>query len=344
MALIYDPLAWLEEAKAEGPEKGATKVVKGVTYRWTGTKWAAVSLPGQATQTNTGNGGSASSGGSSGGGSSGGGGGSSAGEGLSAYIQEYRLRFNPGGDPPKNLVALAKQNNWSLAYFDQQVRLKDPAYFKSIEARGLLAEFSKTMKVLFPGLAAKGAQAKLMKSPFYRKVALWYLKNGIGMQRGGEEALYSHITSTKQWNRANPEWKTYARNANVGVAVGADPVMFKQLHDALKQSFGDAGVEMPDEYYNSFFRSRYASKSGMNLLSENLKQYAQQGKSFGWMEGREMSGTEQKSLLFGQGPKQADLRSRLAKSFGVRGSFLSGESKGTETTLGQGNKLLKPLL
>lgn len=279
----------------------------------------------------------------SGGGGGGGGGGGSASPGLSSYIQEYRLRFRPEGDPPADLLKKAEAGNWSLAYFDQQVRLKDSSYLTSLEAKTLLPDFAKTMKILFPGLANRANQKQLMKSSFYRKAAQWYLRNGVGLQRGGEEALFGWVTNTGRWNKANPYWKDYAANPNIGVQVESNPLVYKTYLQTLRQSFKDMGMELPDDYYRAFFKSRYASKNGISEMQGNLKQIAQQGQSFGWFEGQNLTKEQKKQTIFG-GQQQTDLRSRLAKSFGVRRSFLSGDTKGTETTLSNENKLIKPLI
>ena len=179
------------------------------------------------------------------------GGGGSANPGLSEYIQDYRLKFFAGGTPPKALLDQAKKNNWSVAYFEQQVRRNDPRYYKSLEARVFLTTFNRQMKLLFPGLADQTKQRQLMKSPFYKRTALWYLKNGIGsLGDAGTEFLYSRITNTKRWNRANPDYKAYARNANVNVQAESNPLVFKQLQQAMQEAFKDEGMEVSDDYYH----------------------------------------------------------------------------------------------
>lgn len=272
-----------------------------------------------------------------------GGGGTTADKGLSTYIQEYRLRFHPGGKPPEDLLKKAEAGNWSIAYFDQQVRMTDPTYLRSVEAKTLLPDFSRTMRILFPGLADRTKQAQLMKSSFYRRAAKWYLQNGIGLRQNGEESLYNYITGTRRWNKANPYWKDYARNRNIGVVAEANPIMYKSYLESLRQNFKEYGMELPEDYYRAFFRSRYASKSGIGDLQKNLQQVAEQGQSFGWFTGEPLSKKETKTTLFG-GKEQTDLRRRLAKSFGIRSSFLSSEPKSVGTDLSEQNKLVKPLL
>ena len=300
---------------------------------------------------NPGGGGGGGGGGGYGGG--GGGGGAAANPGLSTYIQEYRLRFHPGGDPPAAILKAAKDGKWSLAYFDQQIRAKDPKYWRSTEGKGLLVSFNKTMRILFPGLSNKAKQAALMKSPFYKREAMWYLKNGIGLTKNGEESLYGHITNTKRWNKANPHWKAYSRNKNAAVISEANPVMYKSYLDDLKQSFeragvrvdkGDGTVGLPDDYFRTFFKSRYASKSGFQELQENLKGYVQQSGSLAWMQGQAPTKGQTKTAILGTGPGATDLRSRLAKSFNVQTSFFGTEPGEAETAMSKSGKLIKPLL
>jgi hypothetical protein len=281
------------------------------------------------------------SGGGGGGGGYGGGGGGAAPKGLSAYVQEYQLRFRTGAKPPPDLLKKAEAGNWSLAYFDQQIRLNDKTYFQSKEAKTVLPEFNRTMKVLFPGLADKDKQKALMQSSFYKKTAAWYLRNGIGLRQGGEEALYGRITNTGTWNKANPYWRDYARNKNIGVVSEANPMLYKSYLTTLQQNFQALGMELPEDYYKTFFRSRYASKSGIPEMQSNLKQIAEQGSSLGWWQGKDMQKSQVKEAAFGGKP---DLRAKMSKAFGVRGSFLSGDQKGFDTQLSQQGKLVKPLI
>ena len=290
---------------------------------------------------------SGSGGGGGGGGGYGGGGGGSADPGLSTYIQEYRLRFHPGGTPPSALLSAAKAGKWSLAYFDQQIRLKDKSYFRSVEAKRLLPSFNRTMKVLFPGLADKTKEKALMKSSFYRKTALWYLKNGVGLASASQsaEALYGRITNTAKWNRQNPYWNAYSKNKNIGVVAEANPLLYKSYLESLQQNFAAMGIEqLPEDYYRTFFKSRYASKSGMGEMQGNLKQVAEQGGSYGWWQGKGMGTGQVKTAALDSSAQGVDLRSRLAKSFGTRNSFLGNEQKGFDSQLTNQGKLVKPLI
>jgi len=201
------------------------------------------------------------------------------------------------------------------------------------------------MKMLFPGLADKSRQQALMKSSFYKRQAMWYLRNGIGlMGDSGAEMLYGRMTNTDRWNKANPYYKTYAKNANISVQNESNPLVYKQLHAALQQSFKDMGMELPEDYYRSFFKSRYASSTGMKDLSTNLNDIAQQSSSLGWFQGEGMDRGQVKTAAFGSDIGATDLRSKMKKAFGVRGSFLSGDQKGFDTQLSQQGKLVKPLI
>lgn len=344
---IYDPLAWMKNIPP-APAGGTKK------WKWNGKKWVPKGKPALPGKDNTpapatpatpsgysGGGGY----GSGGGGGSGSGGGGGAPAGLSAYIQYYREHYFANGKPPASLLKQAKKDNWSVSYFAQRVRLSDPHYLQSREARVLLPAFSRAMRSLFPGLADKTRQAQLMKSPFYKKAALWYMRNGVGLSSGGGlESLYGHITGTKQWNQANPYWKAYAANKNINVQTEQNPLVYKQLMSTLKQSFTDAGMEVPDDYYNSFAKSRYASSEGMKGLSQNLSDLVQKGSSFGWMEGAPLTEQQTKKELFGGDVGATDLRSRLTRGFNMRGSFLSKEQAGPESTLSKRGQLVNPLL
>ena len=198
-----------------------------------------------------------------GGSSSGGGGGSSSGggEGLSQYIQAYRLNFFTDGKPPGGMVQRAKDNNWSVAYFIQQVRRNDKNYWKSDEAKTLLPKFSRTMKVLFPGLSDKDRTGELMKSPFYKGVAMWYLKNGVGLQgqrRGTalqpdhqHEAVEARPTPTGSSTRGTATSASLRRPTRCSTRQHLD------THEG--QPSRSTASELPEDYYRTFFKSRYAS-------------------------------------------------------------------------------------
>jgi len=306
------------------------KVGNGTNIKW---KYVGKQKPAPAPADTGGGGG----GGGSGSGGSGGGG-SGADEGLSPYIQAYRLNFFANGKPSSSMLAKAKDGNWSVSYFLQRVRLEDKNYWKSEEARGLLPKFNQTMKVLFPGLSDKARQAQLMKSPFYKKAALWYLKNGVGLKRNGQELLYTRITNTKQWKNQNPYWKQYVRNANPAVAAEANPLLYKAHLDTLKTAFGEYGMELPEDYYRSFFKSRYASNDTIGEMQENLKGFAQAKGSFSWFTGRDPSNAETKQTIFG-GDQQPDLKNRLAKAFSINQSFKGTDEKRFGSELSEQGKL-----
>jgi hypothetical protein len=247
-------------------------------------------------------------------------------------------------NPPADMLKKAEKDNWSLLYWNDQVRANDPHYIRSEEARTYLKTFSTTMRALFPGMADKTKQAALMKTPFYKRTAMWYLKQGLGAKgTPGQERLYSHITNTRRWNQTNPYWRDYARNANPETVLEANPLMYKAHLSELKNSFKEMGMELPDSYYKAFFQSRYANKSGFSQVLENLKGIQQGAASFGWFTGAEPNKNQVKQLAFG-GPQQTDLRSRLSKSLGVRNSFLGNEAKSFDTQLSQQGKLVKPLI
>ena len=290
---------------------------------------------------------SSSSSGSSGGSSSGSsGGGSAKSSGLSPYIQEYRNRFFAKGSPPSSLLSQATSKKWSLAYFDTQVRLTDPNYWKSTEASLVLPHFNQTMKVLFPGLSSKQNEQKLMATKFYKNVALWYLRNGVGLKgTAGTDLLYNHITSTTRWKANNPYWNAYERNQNIAVQSEANPMLYKAYLDGMKSSFGAVGLNnLPEDYYKTFFRSRYASANGMKEMTNNLQQYGQQGGSFGWWQGQGMNPEQTKAETLNAGVQGQDLRSRLNKAFSVQKSVLGSTDQGFQTGMSNNNQIVNPNL
>jgi hypothetical protein len=307
--------------------------------------WTTSKSPPASTEGDSG--GSGDSGGYGGSGGSSGGSSGSAGAGMSTYLQEYRIKFHSKGSPPKDLLKQATNGNWSLAYFDQMVRSKDPEYLGSKEAKSLLlgdGGLNQTMKILFPGLADASKQKALLQSPFYKRIATWYLRNGIGLQQNGEAILYERVTGTKKWNQNNPYWKLYAKNRNASVQAEANPLAYKAHVEALQNAFKDVGMQMPDDYYTSFFKSRYASSSGFSGFTDNLKQLSQQGGAYNWFEGHGTTNNENKQVLFGQGKPQADLKSRLSQHFNVQSSFLSKDQEGFGTEQNKQGKLIKSTL
>lgn len=319
-----------------GPWYYAGKQQNGVNM-WT------TQAPGGGTDDSGDTGGSSGSGsgssGSSGSGSSGGGD-----EGLSDYIQEYRIRFITDGKPTPEMLKKAKDGNWSLAYFDMQVRLHDPNYLKSKEARSLLPGFAQTMKILFPGLSSKTKQAALMKNKFYRQQAVWYLRNGIAMQENGEELLYERITGTRKWNRNNPYWKMYAKNKDATVQAESNPLAYKAHLNAVKNAFESIGMQMSDDYYKQFFKSRYASESGFSDLSDNLKNYAATSGALTWFQGAPVTQQQTKTATLDSTQQGTDLRARMAKTLGVQSSFFGTDQNAFNTTLDERGKLVKKTL
>jgi hypothetical protein len=309
--LVYDPLGWLdllpenEQPGNDNPPPITTTTTK--------------NPPGEQ--------GPGTSGGYSGGG---GGGGGSANPGLSEYIQDYRIRFFNDGKPPADLLKKAKDQNWTLAYFEMQVRLHDPKYLRSKEAKALLPQFNRTMQILFPGLAKRDKQAQLMKSDFYRKQAVWYLRQGIGLLGDqGMELLYGRITNTRRWNQNNPYWKAFAKNRNINTQLEADPLRYKTYLETFKQNFHEVGLtDIPDDYFRTFFRSRYASEEGISQMQQNLKTYVGGRGALQWFEGKPMTTKDVKTATLDAGQKGRDLRWRLASKVGTRQNFIGSEQQG----------------
>ena len=323
----YNPLWWLDQNK--NTSKSNT----------------AGNLPGSKPKTpaTSGSGGSGSGSYGGGGGSGGGIGGGGSGTGTGQrYLEDYQLKFFKDGKPPADILQKAIKDNWSLAYFEQRVRLGDPKYYKSTEARLLLPKFNKTMKILFPGLADMSKQAALMKSPFYKRTAMWYLKNGIGkLGDGGMDMLYGKITNTKRWNKYNPEYKAYIKNRNASVQAEANPIVFKQLGEAMKNAFKKTGIEIGDDYFSEFVKSRYASSSGISDLSTNLGTIASTSGAFNWFQGEPTSQGQVKTAAFNANKAGTDLRSRMNKAFGIEKGFKGSQEQGFGASMNEQGKLVK---
>jgi DNA-binding PadR family transcriptional regulator len=277
----------------------------------------------------------------SGGSSSGGGGGSysgggSADKGLSAYIQQYRIMFGRNVSPPDDLLKQAEANNWSMAYWEMQVRLKDKKYYTSDEARKRLIDFKSTMQSLFPGIAKKSHP--MNQSTFYHNMALKYLKEGWNADQ-----LLVNIAKSRAWRKANPDYKAYlAGQAKLGTMAEANPLMFKQYVVSLQNAMAEYGMEMPEDWYKTYFRSRYASKEGFGDFTTNLKNLAQGMTSFALFEGRPVTKQEQEQVLFG-GKEQSNLRQKIARAFAVQSSMTAGQPLSSPVSMDQ-NRLTQPLI
>lgn len=268
------------------------------------------------------------------GGYGGGGGGGDA--GLSQYIQRYRIMFGKNVNPPSDLLAKAKANNWSIAYWDMQVRLNDKKYIRSAEAKQRILPFKQTMKSLFPNIA--DSNHPMQTSKMYKNLALQYLRQGWN-----SDQLLEAVSNTRAWRRANPQYKQYLKGqAALGTVTEANPLMYKQYVNSLKGAFAEYGMEMPTEYLRSFFRSRYASKAGFGDFSSNLKNLAQGASAFGTWEGTPLNPQQTKDVLFG-GKEQSDLRQRISRAFQVEQSMAGSQVRAPEISLDQ-KRLTQPLL
>jgi hypothetical protein len=244
--------------------------------------------------------------------------------------------FKKNVNPPAALLAAAKKGNWSIAYWDMQVRMKDKKYITSAEARARIIPFKKTMQSLFPGIAKKGNPMR--QSNFYKQMALKYLRQGWNT-----DSLLENIATSRAWKRANPQYKQYlAGQAALGTSTETNPLMYKQYVNSLKGAFAEYGMDMPTDYLRSYFRSRYASKSGFNDFATNLQNLAQGAGSYNLWAGAPMQQGQTKQVLFG-GKQQSDLRRQLSRAFAVEQSMANRNVQGPEISLDQ-KRLTQPLL
>jgi len=148
-------------------------------------------------------------GGSYGGGGYGGGGGNA---GLSAYTQAYRLMFDKAdAKPPSDLLKRAEAGNWSIAYWNMMVRLKDKAYFKSAEAKTNLAELKNYWRAVLPG------------TKLNRNFARDYLRHGWSATQ-----LQNKISQLPGFQKQYPFWKAFAAaQRSEGAAKLVNPLQYK---------------------------------------------------------------------------------------------------------------------
>jgi hypothetical protein len=85
-------------------------------------------------------------------------------------------------------------------------------------------------------------------------------------------------------------------------------------------------MELPEDYYRTFFKSRYASSDTIGEMQSELKTLAQGKGAFDWFQGRPMNRQETKQTIFG-GEQAPDLKNRLARAFSVKSSFLGSDEK-----------------
>lgn len=264
-----------------------------------------------------------SAGGSGGAGGGGGGGyyyGSSGGRGggdsgLSAYIQTYRIMFgDPKANPPKELLSKAKKGNWSTTYFQFMVRQTDPKYFRSAEAKQRMADLRLYMRAVGVGLN-KG---------FARR----YLREGWS-----ETQLQNELVGLKAFKKKYPDWAAFAKAQRAkGAAKMVDPLAYRAYQTTFRNAFKQAGVEVPEGWERSFFKSGITDEE----FVQNFSTIGQTQAAAQWDIGGLTPKQTQKVMFSGAG--SAKLRNQLQQALQKQQRFFQ-KSAGTFGTQAEGDML-----
>jgi hypothetical protein len=133
-------------------------------------------------------------------------------------------------------------------------------------------------------------------------------------------------------------------NRDTGVIGEQNPVVYKQLMEEMKNQFVSKGMDLGDDFYKSFVKSRYASTAGFKDLVNNLDRIAAEGSSMSWFQGTPLSREQFKTAAFNAKAKGKDLRTRFDKAFGVRSSFLASDQEDPSLTRNVRGQLTNPLM
>jgi len=210
---------------------------------------------------------------------------SSASPGLSAYIQAYRIMFDATGvKPPAELLKRAEAGNWSIAYWNMQVRLNDKKYFASAEAKKNLAELRNYWKAVLPGTKLNMHFAKD------------YLRHGWN-----ETQLQDKISQLPSFQRQYPFWKAFAAaQRKVGAAKMVNPLAYKQYAAGFADVYKQAGALAPQGYEELFFRSGLSDDE----FVKNYSILAQTANAAQWDVGGLNEQQKQSELFSGKGANQ----------------------------------------
>jgi len=217
--------------------------------------------------------------------SGGGGGGGNADPGLSAYIQAYRIMFDDGNvKPPADLLKRAEAGNWSIAYWNMQVRLSDKAYFRSAEAKKNLAELRAYWNAVLPGV-------KLNK-----QFARDYLTHGWSATQ-----LQNQIAQLPSFQKQYPFWKAFASaQREQGAAKMVNPMAYKQLATGFADVYKQAGREIPQGYERIFFKSGLSDDEFL----KNYEMLSQGANAAQWDVGGLTEPQQRAELFNGRGANQ----------------------------------------
>jgi hypothetical protein len=257
-----------------------------------------------------------SSNGSSGGSSNG----SSGGNFKQSYIQEYRLIFDANVKVNMKLVDEAAKNNWSLRYFRMQVRLRDPRYFKSAEAKERTLLFTQYWKAVFPG--AKVTRGLLRD----------YLRSSWS-----ELKLQQEMTKLPAFRKQYAYYGQFATaQRREGLAKNVNPLAYKQYQQTFRNAYRQLGMEPPAGYERLFFRSGMSDEDFLN----NLQTMSRGSVAATWDVGGINEQQQQAGLFNQQGAGRVRDLLRIALNKQSRfmqapgGAFRLGEDNGLVTVKG----------
>jgi hypothetical protein len=200
------------------------------------------------------------------------------------YVQRYRLLFGSNVAPNMNLVRQAVSGNWSGAYFDMQVRLKDPKYFRSQEAKQRTLQFSEYWKAVLPG-------AKMNKGLLRR-----YLRGSWN-----EDQLQQQMMKLPSFMRSYKFYNQYAAaQRKAGLAAGVNPLAYKQAQETFRNAYKQYGIDVPQGYEKLFFKSGITDDEFIN----NLSMINQTAPAAQWDVGGITEQQKQAGLFNGRGANQ----------------------------------------
>ena len=220
-----------------------------------------------------------------GGGGGGGYGYPSAPKGLSAYIQAYRGMFDSTSvNPPKDLLKKAEKGNWSIAYWNMQVRLNDKNYLKSAEAKKNLAELVVYWRAVLPGTKVN------------RSFANEYLRHGWSATQ-----LQNKIMQLPNAKKQYPFWAAFLKAQRAqGAAKLTNPQAYKAYAAGFADVYKQAGQEAPQGYEKLFFRSGLSDEE----FVKNYAMLAQTKNAAQWDVGGLSEQQKQAGLFDGKGAGQ----------------------------------------
>lgn len=246
-----------------------------------------------------------------GGGDGGGGGGTGGGAsysaaraGLSQYIQRYRLMFdNASVSPPRSLLKQAEAGNWSGSYWDMMVRLKDPHYIRSAEAKQRLAELRTYWKAVLPGTKVNTGFAKD------------YLRHGWTATQ-----LQNQIMRRPEAQKLYPHWQAFMRaQREQGAAKAVNPLQYKAYASGFADIYKQAGRPAPKGYEKLFFKSGLSDDE----FAKNYSALAETRTAARWDVGGVTEQQQRAQLFNGKGANQ--VRGLLQQALNKQQRFMQAQ-------------------